>query len=223
MPTTYTATATGEPVLQTTIPSDGDARDASSVNVAFEGLADDISRLAKGGMTSATVTRSFAHFEYTAGAINAWIRYRSTVSTYTSHWSQSSTTEDTGAGDTILWGVLDLPHGARLAAVFLSVASDGTHAALPETMPSFTLYQQHLSSGVVTILGTATDSSATVAAYEAPHQIGLSVSPNHVVDRETSTYLIAVSGEYGTNSDLHLHVFGGSVVLTSSSHDQGAG
>jgi hypothetical protein len=91
----YTATASGTPGLQTTCPAETDPRNAASVNVALQGIADDVSRVARGGRVAATLARSFAHFEYTPGALDAWVRYRSTTSTYTSHWSQSSTTEDT--------------------------------------------------------------------------------------------------------------------------------
>lgn len=125
-------------------------------------------------------------------------RWNLQVGTTNLYYLQTSVT-DAGA----LWFSLDtLPVGAKLLTVSVRLAGGApftapyTHAGLPGTMPTITVYRQ--TDGTATSVSSATDSSANVAAYDAFHAI--SASPNHTIVAGAQ-YHVKVTGEAGANSN----------------------
>lgn len=92
------------------------------------------------------------------------------------------------------------PNGAELTTVEVWWQGAGGHGALPATMPQVEVYEENIGTGVVTQLGpTATDSSASVAAYQLRHAITVS-GFSHVVNRATSRFYVKVYNEGGVNA-----------------------
>lgn len=103
---------------------------------------------------------------------------------------------------------LSLPPGVTLTSLRLHCVGDGaaTHAGLPGTMPSIQLYEQKIDGTVATLLGSASDSSVNVAAYETEHTID--IAPAAVV-KDDYYYVLLVQGETGANAlDNALQVYG---------------
>lgn len=102
-----------------------------------------------------------------------------------------------------------VPHGVTLTAVAVYLDAAGGHGALPATMPSVSVRRcDPTQAGVdVSTLGTSTDGSANVAAYEVPHAVTVS-GLTEVVDRTLYGYAVRVTGETGANSAVGLLLHG---------------
>lgn len=93
------------------------------------------------------------------------------------------------------------PRKGTLTQVVLRVQgawSSSAHGALPSSMPAFKVWRSDPTTGVATQVGsTATDSSASVGAYEVAHDITLSGLSESLEGR---LYFIEVRGEDDTNA-----------------------
>jgi hypothetical protein len=83
---------------------------------------------------------------------------------------------------------------SRVAVRCTGSGSAGTHAGVPATKPTVSLIQGISGSTVA----TATDSSASSAAYNAAHWIE-STGLTHLID-STEVYALVLTGETGANS-----------------------
>lgn len=113
---------------------------------------------------------------------------------------------------------LRVPHGATLTAVGISINPADGHANLPANMPIVDVYALDYD-GTVTPIGSATDGSANVAAYEAHHEIpvsGLSVT----IDRTTKRYFATLRGESGANSAINLLYVATKATYTITRYDE---
>lgn len=104
------------------------------------------------------------------------------------------TWRNTAVGGTVYLSLDDLPAGGTLTAIHLRWAAAGGHGGLP-TLPSFGAFQVD-QDGTTTSLGTGTDPSATVGAYELVHDISLT-GLTHTIDRPNTRYWLTVTGETG--------------------------
>lgn len=95
---------------------------------------------------------------------------------------------------------LDLPHGAVLTQIKIYVAP-ATHANLPGTMPTFGLWSESINGTGSTNITTLTDSSGTVGAYNAIHELSGTLGPSVTVDRNAKVYYLVFTGESGTDKD----------------------
>lgn len=86
--------------------------------------------------------------------------------------------------------------------VILTVDGDangvGPHGALP-TLPTVYLYKLNAAAGTWSLVGSQTDTSASVAAYEVLHTITYTPGPPQVMDADTQ-YQIQIEGESGATS-----------------------
>ena len=87
------------------------------------------------------------------------------------------------------------PQTGLLTKVTLTLQGYTGHAALPATLPRVALYRQGEPSS---FMGSATDGSASVAAYEAEHEIELAVSASNAMS--AAAFFIQIRGESGTNA-----------------------
>lgn len=102
-------------------------------------------------------------------------------------------------------------YGAALTGITAYVHGDyglaGPHAALPGTMPRLNAQKLGLTTATISALGTATDTSATVGAYESYHTIEVTFSPYDFVT--TESVHASFFGETGANSlAAALYLFG---------------
>lgn len=103
--------------------------------------------------------------------------------------------QNTASGGTMIFRLL-LPHGQQLNAVTLRWKGAAGHGALP-TMPTVTLRRIDANGGDTT-LGSQTDTSGNVGAYEATHDITVS-GLTHTIDRTLYRYVLTMVGETGGN------------------------
>jgi hypothetical protein len=109
------------------------------------------------------------------------------------------TNSGTGA---LLQTQLDLKDGQVLDTVTVRYIGGAGHAAFPggqpQFMPTVKVYKVD-DTGASTQLGaTATDSSASVATYEAAHDISVTAIA-HTIDTSTNRYYVAIVAENGSN------------------------
>jgi len=181
-------------------PDDGDTSSAASISAAGVGLQPLANRTnflkkrsaaADGGnllVTLNEVLNSNSRFSLAFG-----------VSSPDYSWVQSDITDAGG-----LWFRVPPLYGVEITDVLARVHGDGggvgTHGALPATMPAVTLFELDSTSGTGTVnnLGSQSDVSANVAAYETIHDITL--TGLNAVAGDESSYLVRLAGEAGANS-----------------------
>lgn len=122
------------------------------------------------------------------------------ASTNSNNWSLSTVIpgawRNTASGGLLYVWMNRLIHGAALTRLTVRWVGASGHGALP-TMPVWTLYRVD-GSGTSTTVATATDTSASVLAYETAHAISNN-SITHTVDLSTYRYVLEMQGETGGN------------------------
>lgn len=103
---------------------------------------------------------------------------------------------NTAVGATI---EIDVPNNAVLTSIAISYTGAGGHAGLPANMPSIEVFKQSVASGEQS-MGTGTDTSVDVAAYQATHLITATVGAFATVDRTNARYYVKVESESGANA-----------------------
>lgn len=132
------------------------------------------------------------------GAVVAW--HYSPALLYESIWLQTS------AGGTGIGAELYIPLDVFLGSTLDSVSVNLTggygpgapHGALPGNMPIMEVCQVNSATGTRTVLGSITDTSPNVPAYEATHT--LTVSGLAVATLATFQYQVRITGEGLPNS-----------------------
>lgn len=187
----------------------------------FEELADDVSRLANGGVIQQAINRILQRAQWSplnTGETQVWaLQGDAGVSL---NWSQIAIS----GGSLSLWFELDVPSGAQLTSVAAYLKGAGAHSALPATMPKLELFKQSDSgSGPIrTTVFSVTDSSANAAAYDAHHVIS-AVGLTEAIQRNTYLYKLRITGEAGANALSGLSCPLVSVsFLTGTADDRGA-
>lgn len=188
-----------------TIPSDGDAANASSINTPIEGLADrttnlhlhkvDIGTLA---ITPQTVTRSAglyfrdleANWTLNVAALGDWgTIYQANIGAVRS-----------------IFVDLDLPNACVLNTITVQICGAiGGHAGLPAAKPSISLYK--FSAAPFNAPGTVasvTDAPASIAAYETIHTLTLGALALTI--DAGFRYRVRIVGESGANSVIGLAI-----------------
>jgi hypothetical protein len=124
-------------------------------------------------------------------------------------------TNDVLGGDLVI--PVRAPHGATVTLVEVYIEGASAHAGLPANMPTISLYSMS-SSGAGTNIGTGTDASASVAAYQDPHTISLVVS--HLVNRTTGRLAVVLDAESGANALVGATYIGTRVTYNISGYDE---
>jgi hypothetical protein len=97
-----------------------------------------------------------------------------------------------------------LPMSGAISALRIDVggAFNSGHVARPDIMPTLSLrYQPVTTGGPSVLLGTQTDASGSASAYNAPHNITLTLGTPHVI-RSDSAYYAILTGEAGPGGAL---------------------
>lgn len=95
---------------------------------------------------------------------------------------------------------LRMPHGSTLSAVSIKVIPQVLgRPGLPGSMPMFKVWKADFDGVTGPALATQVDPSASVAAYETPHTVDITV-PFEIIDNTAYTYWLDVESESGVNS-----------------------
>ena len=118
--------------------------------------------------------------------------------TTSGNWTERSygVWRNTASGGVMEMALDDLPSRGTLTAVYMRWVGASGHGALP-TLPNFELFRVD-EDGAATSLGTATDGSGSVGAYEVAHDVSLT-GLSEALDGAAQRYWITVTGELGGN------------------------
>jgi hypothetical protein len=128
---------------------------------------------------------------------HSW-KFVGTGSTYGRHWRCGF-----ASAFSLFIPLTKMPRGADITLVHVWVDGNGagfSHAALPAFMPSFALQKLVLDTGVVSTVGTATDTSVNLANYELYHSINLSVADGVAPVNDNTAYWLRFTPESGANA-----------------------
>lgn len=203
-----TGTATALPLPNTApTPAAGELVRAEDIQEAVQALLNQ-DRSLEAHLSAAVASRSVTRVQqafFASTDLSVW-----TVNQYGDAEQQTN--------DTLNYATcpLLLPHGATLTQVYVRVLPSAGHGGLPGTMPVVSVIRHAMPAH--TSLGSATDNSANVGAYEAVHNIsvsGLSVS----VDRSLYRYSVRLAGESGANFVAGMQAFAVVCTYTITSYD----
>ena len=95
---------------------------------------------------------------------------------------------------------LELPaeSAVTVTQVRARLAPAGAHGGLPANMPTLSLNYWDVATNSQFTVGTQTDTSGSVGAYEAVHLVTLTVS--HALSISGRRYVIQINGESSTNA-----------------------
>ncbi len=129
-----------------------------------------------------------------ADAEDGWICEREALAPNEFHW----VTTTTNIRDLRVALNAHIPRNANITQVKARFKGAPGHAALPSIMPELTLYRKRTdpAGAASASIGNEFDSSADAAAFEAEHDITLTVgSGGHTADTSTAVYYAIVSSE----------------------------
>lgn len=115
-------------------------------------------------------------------------------------WKQKYSPVAVNPARWLTW-VVRIPRGATLTRVDVQFyAEAGSHpGGLPATMPKVTLWKCTTSNqSTMTSIASTTDPSASVAAYETPHDVSITASYSAITDADY--FVIGVAGEEGVDA-----------------------
>lgn len=121
-------------------------------------------------------------------------------------------------GDHVEWPIT-APHGSVLTAFAVLLQPSGGHGGLPANLPALLVYKRNLTTGGTTNVATATDSSASVAAYQAVHTVTAS-GFTETIDRATYGYFARISNEFGVDALVGLTILGAKRTTTVTKIDE---
>lgn len=177
-----------------TIPDDGDDEDASSVDVAFETLANRTAYNKALRHETSSVYRCLNAHPWTNTPAN-W-----EVSRYPDDpmgWKQISLSGS--PTDRTLVFPFSIPHGCVLFNLFVRI-KPATHLSLPSILPGWNLIEIDHSTGAPTVIASVTDSPANVAAYNAAHDMAKITGLSATGDKANKHYRLEVFGETSSGS-----------------------
>lgn len=207
----------------TTLPDDGDPQTAASVNVF---AADTLDR------TTYLKTRVDTLLLPSTNATELYpLATRSVTRVIKGHplWEPANWGFDLPAGrltDIVGDGVslvypIEVPHGAMITALSVSIKPVNSHVALPATRPTIVFSTFDLATGTVTTVATVADPTAPFGSYNLVHGFGVS-GLTTLVNNQLKLYRLEFTSESGANSITGLQIFGANVTFDVAQVDAGA-
>lgn len=134
-------------------------------------------------------------------------------------FSEVYTASSTGYVYAQTLGPEHLPQGRTLSTIALWIDASGTsHASLPQNKPALTVVRTTRTGATYSKLqsggtnGWSVDSSASVAAYETPHDLVFTANQNNVVDHSTYIYALGYIHEGGSSAKVNVKC--GGILIT---------
>ena len=218
MPHTYTPVPSNNPAT-ITLPDDGDAESAASVNTPFGSLADKVAH-ANWPETDATKKYPLSLRTITRTCPGSFM-----VDDFTKWLGSSPFTNCTVATKQDAYIPVPLPNGSTWTSAFAGFVGAAGHAAFPggkpATMPVMRAVKFNPNTGALTVIASVTDPSASAAVYEAAHSLTI-VGMTEVIDTNTFNYFIKIETEGGANGIAGDQVYGGQIIYTVTEQDPGA-
>jgi len=185
-PSTASFTATA------TLPSDGDAPTAASVNTPIETALDNAAYLEDKAFFGIE-----GYYPVPLGGPFENTNTRLTANATLCAWVQTDIT-DAGA----IWWAVQTPIKGRITELWAEIEGAGGpggvgHAGKPGTLPTVSLYRVAYSEAGLTLVTTATDAPADAAAYDAVHSFGSTGLTEDI--GSARSYLVKFTGEDGAN------------------------
>lgn len=204
MSSAYVSTATGAVVNSVTLPNDGDDEDAASVDAPFEQNADNIWRIAQGGMNPQSLTRIVQWWfppVIAPANVPGWVPGQ-TSGIPDQTWVHNSIRNPSG-DNSLLYAELDVPNGATLTSVSVDINPLTGRGGVPAVLPNLSLYKMSSSSTIpiVSTVFSQQDPSALQTDYEKEHSI-TSATLAEIVEKQFHKYLLVFTGEFGTHSQV---------------------
>jgi hypothetical protein len=182
----------------TYVPDAGDVVDVASVRTAFSNILDNT--LYNYSLLTPTVTRSVSISAMMDTTGTAWnygnvpfglpVWYQNTLSNSYGIVAELDTNEITSQ---------------YIDSVSVWINGSASDTDLPEHLPSFEIYQCNNSGGFALLCALVVDTTATLSAYKAGHEVKYTF-PAGTSSSLTSRTIVVVYGEYGTNSNANMHV-----------------
>jgi hypothetical protein len=123
---------------------------------------------------------------------------------------------------------LDLPNGAVIKTLSITMQIGGVHAGFPASLPRWTLYSRIVGTPVITSLGSrnlsaASDFSNNLALYTGQTITIANTTPlvGVTVDRATRIYFVRLFTEDGANALISSQFLGLTATYGISSYDEG--
>lgn len=110
-----------------------------------------------------------------------------------------------------------LVDGATLLSAVVRLRGIGGHGALPLLMPKVGIHRADIDGfgNDLLLAGVVADTSASVAAYEASHDVTFTPNQNNVIDSGTYTYWLTLWNEGSTSALTGLEVHGWTLNMSS--------
>lgn len=141
-----------------------------------------------------------------------------------SSWAYSAGTwVQQSASDAIYFAGDNLIDGAQLKGGRIWLTPAAGHGGLPTgvDLPILTIWK-YAPGGAATLLGSATDSSVSVPAYELAHTIDVTFTPESALDESTGThYYMRLASEGGPNFVTGLVVEGAALLWDCATNRPG--
>lgn len=174
--------------------ADGDLIDGAAFLAAQQGVGNRTEFLRKRviGAESETIMFPLIAMPLDTSLATAW--------TFGNSGSAYAINQGTTGSAGLIFLELALPKSCRLTTLSVILAGATGHVALPATMPTVQLHRQDTGSvAAPTLVASATDTSATFAAYELAHAVTLT-GLSEVIAHSGNRWYVRVSGETGANS-----------------------
>lgn len=179
---------TGLVIGTATVPAAGDFVTGGGLQVTAQALENDVVNLLEWAVPVGNRT------------VTKWIEVEPFYLTPAATWTFGSSTNvwgDGGREGSALYCPLPVPHRAILVAVNARILPAGGHGALPAIKPKVEVLKTVVSTATSSVAATASDAPANVAAYEAAHTFGLTMSGSNSAWASSTAYSI---GDFRTNS-----------------------
>jgi len=203
---TYAAVTTNGITLTITIPDDGKTIEAADVNVPLCSILDSIARLTKNGFSldASGAIAVNAPSGIAEDTVSHSIRFMNPSAWNAFADGKYSTASVTG--EVAYLEFSDIPDGVTLKTVQVWIDPANGHSSVPGSKPSIGVYLLVVLTGTHVFLGSRTDISITVPAYETPHAITAGTFSNTYL-RSRHRLVVELTTESG------LHAVGGGVVI----------
>jgi len=188
--------ATGLILGTATVPAAGDYVTGGGLQVTAQAVENDIVNLLEWVVPNGN------------RLVTKWIELEPFYDTPAATWTFGSAVNvwgDGGREGSALYYPLPVPHRALLFAVNVRILPAGGHGVLPAVLPKVEVLKSIVSTNTSSVAATASDAPASVAAYEAAHTFGLTMSGSNTAWASSTAYTVGTFRKNGGNLYMCTH------------------